>query len=317
MTRKNETLTVLALGGNALIRQGEKGEIEQQRRHIREALEQLPALLDNQGLLLITHGNGPVVGNLLLQNEAAREIVPPVPLDVCDADSEGSIGYMIQQEMVNRLRGLEENRPVVSVITQVVVDAADPGFVHPTKPVGPFYTRQEAEILRRARGWTIFEDAGRGYRRVVPSPRPLEVIESEPIRLLLRHGVVVIAGGGGGIPVIRNEDGMLRGVEAVVDKDLTTALLAKSLRARRMVFLTAVDCVYRHFGRSDQEPLSCLSIPEVRHFQQMGEFPPGSMGPKIEAALDFLETGGQEVLITSPECLTDALGGKAGTCIIP
>ena len=317
MTTRNKKLTVLALGGNALIRKGEKGEIEQQRRHIRDALEQLPALLGNQGLLLITHGNGPVVGNLLLQNEAAREIVPPVPLDVCDADSEGSIGYMIQQEMVNRLRGLEENRPVVSLITQVVVDAADPGFAHPTKPVGPFYTRQEAEILRRERGWTIFEDAGRGYRRVVPSPRPLEVIESEPIRLLLRHGVVVIAGGGGGIPVIRNEDGGLRGVEAVVDKDLTTALLAKSLRARRMVFLTAVDCVYRHFGRSDQEPLSCLSIPEVRHFQETGEFPPGSMGPKIEAALDFLEAGGGEVLITSPECLTDALGGKAGTRIIP
>jgi len=317
MTTRNKKLTVLALGGNALIRKGERGEIEQQRRHIRDALEQLPALLGNQGLLLITHGNGPVVGNLLLQNEAAREIVPPVPLDVCDADSEGSIGYMIQQELVNRLRGLEENRPVVSVITQVVVDAADPGFSHPTKPVGPFYTRQEAENLRRERGWTIFEDAGRGYRRVVPSPRPLEVIESEPIRLLLRHGVVVIAGGGGGIPVIRNEEGMLRGVEAVVDKDLTTALMAKSLRAPRMVFLTAVDCVYRHFGRSDQEPLPCLSIPEVRHFLEKGEFPPGSMGPKIEAALEFLEAGGEEVLITSPECLTDAIGGKAGTRIIP
>lgn len=309
-------IAMVALGGNALIRQGEKGEVEEQLRHIRESVLHLPLLLAKGYALIITHGNGPVVGQLLLQNEAARESVPSMPLDVCDADSEGSIGYLTQQTLVNVLRGRNGERPVVSLITQVVVDPADPAFVRPTKPVGPFYSAAEAEQLRRAKGWTVVADAGRGYRRVVPSPRPLQVVEEEAIRILLDHGVVVIAAGGGGVPVMRTEAGELQGVEAVIDKDRVSALLAGRLGARLLVILTAVDFVYRRFGRPDQEPLLRLDVATARRLLAEGEFAPGSMGPKIEAAIDFLSAGGREVLITLPENLADALDGKTGTRIV-
>lgn len=314
--RKN-SVTVVALGGNALIRQGERGEIEQQRQHIREAIEPLPLLLGEGIDLLITHGNGPVVGNLLLQNEAGREVVPEAPLDVCDADSEGSIGYLVQQELTNRLSRLGDRRNVVSVITQVLVDAADPGFQHPVKPVGPFYGREEADALRNERGWTVREDAGRGFRRMVASPVPREIIELDAIRLLLTHGVVVIAAGGGGIPVVRDQAGNLRGVEAVIDKDRSSALLARTLKADRLIFLTAVDCVYRRFGLPGQEALPVLSIAQAIQLQKNGEFAEGSMGPKIQSSTEYLLAGGQEVLITSPESLPSALKGKSGTRIIP
>lgn len=310
-------IAVVALGGNALIRQGERGEVAEQLRHIRESVVHLPLLLEKGYALVITHGNGPVVGQLLLQNEAARETVPPMPLDVCDADSEGSIGYLTQQTLVNVLRGRCGGRPVVSLITQVVVDPADPAFDKPSKPVGPFYGAGEADGLRRVKGWAVVEDAGRGFRRVVPSPRPLQVVEEDAIRILLEHGVVVIAAGGGGIPVMRAESGELHGVEAVIDKDRVSALLAGRLGARLLVILTAVDCVYRRFGRPDQEPLRRIDIATARRLLQDGEFPPGSMGPKIEAAIDFLAAGGEEVLITLPENLAEAIEGRTGTRIVP
>jgi carbamate kinase len=315
--RRKPPIAVVALGGNALIRQGEKGEVEEQLRHIRESVLHLPLLLAKGYALVITHGNGPVVGQLLLQNEAARETVPSMPLDVCDADSEGSIGYLTQQTLVNVLRGQRGKRPVVSLITQIVVDPADPAFSRPTKPVGPFYTEVEAEELRRTKGWTVVADAGRGFRRVVPSPRPLQVVEEDAIRILLEHGVVVIAAGGGGVPVRRTETGELLGVEAVIDKDHASSLLARGLGARLLVILTAVDFVYRRFGRPDREPLPRLDVAMARRLLEEGEFAPGSMGPKIEAAIEFLEAGGEEVLITLPENLADALEGKTGTRIVP
>ena len=310
------SIAVVALGGNALIRQGERGEIAEQLEHIRESVQHLPLLLDKGYALVITHGNGPVVGQLLLQNEAARKSVPRMPLDVCDADSEGSVGYLTQQTLYNVLRGRKGEHPVVSLITQVVVDPADPAFSDPTKPVGPFYTETEAFELRRIRRWTVMDDSGRGFRRVVPSPLPLRVIEEESIRILLDHGVVVIAAGGGGISVMLTEAGELRGVEAVIDKDRASTLLATGLGARLLVILTAVEFVYRQFGRPDQEPLPCLDVAMARKLLEEGEFPPGSMGPKIEAAIDFLEGGGEEVLITLPEKLAEALAGKTGTRMV-
>jgi len=309
-------LAVVALGGNALIRPGEKGEIAEQLRHILESVQHLPLLLEKGYGLVITHGNGPVVGQLLLQNEAARETVPPMPLDVCDADSEGSIGYLTQQALTNVLRSHGSRRPVVSLITQVVIDPADPAFAKPTKPVGPFYDAEAAERLRRQKGWTVAEDAGRGFRRMVPSPGPLQVVEEDAIRILLEHGVVVIAAGGGGIPVMLTARGEVKGVEAVIDKDRVSALLAGRLGARLLVILTAVDYVYRRFGRPDQEPLAQMNVELARRLLRKGEFAPGSMGPKIEAAIDFLEGGGEEVLITLPELLSDALAGKTGTRIV-
>ncbi len=310
-------LAIVALGGNALIRQGERGTVGEQLAHIQEATQHLPSLLGQGYRLLLTHGNGPVVGHLLLQNEAAREIVPPMPLDVCDADSEGSIGYLTQQTLVNQLRGSDGARPVASIVTQVLVDPEDPAFAAPSKPVGVFYSREQAAVLGQTKGWVLREDAGRGFRRMVPSPRPLGVVEEEPIRILLEHGVIVIAAGGGGIPVIRLSSGALEGVEAVVDKDHASALLGRILGARLLVILTAVDRVCRRFGTPGETPIDSLGADEAREMLAAGEFLPGSMGPKIEAALDFLSGGGEEVLITAPELLREALAGRAGTRILP
>ena len=309
-------IVVVALGGNALIRQGERGDVGEQLRHIRESVAFLPLLLNQGWSVLITHGNGPIVGQLLLQNEAAGDLVPAMPLDVCDADSEGSVGYLIQQTLANELNRHGVSRQVVSLVTQIVVDAEDPGFSRPSKPVGPFYPAAEAEKLRRERGWSLVEDAGRGYRRVVPSPRPVDVVEREAIRILLDHGVVVVAAGGGGIPVTRDENGAMHGVEAVIDKDRASALLAKTLGARRLIILTAVEYVYAGFGQPGEKPLPLMSTETARNLLAAGEFPPGSMGPKIEAAIEFLEEGGEEVLITLPERLGEALEGKTGTRIV-
>jgi carbamate kinase len=309
-------IVVVALGGNALIRQGERGDVGEQLRHIRESVAFLPLLLNQGWSVLITHGNGPIVGQLLLQNEAAGDLVPAMPLDVCDADSEGSVGYLIQQTLANELNRHGVSRQVVSLVTQIVVDAEDPGFSRPSKPVGPFYPAAEVEKLRRERGWSLVEDAGRGYRRVVPSPRPVDVVEREAIRILLDHGVVVVAAGGGGIPVTRDENGAMHGVEAVIDKDRASALLAKTMDARRLIILTAVEYVYTGFGQPGEKPLPLMSTETARNLLAAGEFPPGSMGPKIEAAIEFLEEGGEEVLITLPERLGEALEGKTGTRIV-
>lgn len=306
---------VIALGGNAIQRPGQRGTVDEQIANIRLSLDGVVAALAAGWSLLLTHGNGPQVGQMLMMVEAARGQVPELPLGICVADTEGALGYLIQQALLNRLR--RERRPlaVVTLITQVVVDRNDPAFAHPTKPVGQFLRREEAERFSVDRGWKIADDAGRGLRRVVPSPRPLAIVEGETIRRLLEAEVVVIAAGGGGVPVIEEPDGTLRGVDAVIDKDLASAVLAKSTGAQRLVMLTGEPFVFLDYGKTAQRPLSALSVREAGRYLEEGQFPPGSMGPKIEAALDFLAGGGEEGLITSIDGFTAALEGKTGTRI--
>ncbi|MBM4274386.1 MAG: carbamate kinase [Deltaproteobacteria bacterium] len=306
---------VIALGGNALIRPGELGTVEEQYRRISQAMAPTADLVTSGFQSVITHGNGPMVGHLLLQMECARAIVPPMPLFMCDADSEGGLGYLIQQCLVNELRRRGKERGVVTVITQVEVSADDPAFGNPDKPIGPFYPPGEAERLRTEQGWQLLEDAGRGWRRVVPSPRPLTIIEQDIISYLLQGGIIVIAAGGGGVPVVRLPDGDLRGVEAVIDKDRASAVLAREIDADLLIFLTAVEYVYLDYWQPAQRPLTTLTSAEAYKYLQDGHFPPGSMGPKIESAVDFLSQGGRRVLITQPESLAEALQGRTGTHI--
>jgi carbamate kinase len=306
---------VLALGGNALIRPGDAGTLEEQYRRISEAMAHTADLVTAGFAIVLTHGNGPMVGNLLLQMECARALVPPMPLFMSDADTEGSLGYLIQQCLVNELHRRGRTRGVATVITQVVVAADDPAFNAPDKPIGPFYTAAEVERLTTERGWRLAEDAGRGWRRVVPSPRPLTVVEQDIISYLLHGGIIVIAAGGGGVPVIRQEGGDLKGVEAVIDKDRTAAVLAREIAADLLIFLTAVEYVFLDYGKPSQRPLKTLDAAQTRKYLEAGHFAPGSMGPKMEAALDFLSQGGQRVLITQPETLAQALQGHTGTHI--
>jgi carbamate kinase len=307
---------LLALGGNAIIPPHGAGTIEEQIAITGRTLAPVAAGLDQATRLVITHGNGPVVGNIVLRNEAARDTVPPMPLDVCDADSQGGLGYMIQQAMRNALKRVGKEREVAAVVTQVLVDPDDPAFSHPTKPIGPFYRQEAADRLRASRGWQMIEDSGRGYRRVVPSPKPLAIIEVKTIRALIEAGVVVVAAGGGGIPVVRRPDGMVAGVEAVIDKDLSAVLLARSVGADQLVIVTGVDRVAIGYNTPRQQDLEVIAIDDAQHYLAAGEFPPGSMGPKIEAALEFLAAGGREVIITSPGALGPALEGRHGTRIV-
>jgi carbamate kinase len=316
--RDQRKLAVVAFGGNALIRKGQEGtQWEQLENAQATARSLIPILKDGYGLVLV-HGNGPQVGNVLIQVEEAVTKVPPLSLDVCVAMSEGSIGYMLEVAVKNELRRRRLKRPgIVTLITEVVVDQRDPGFRRPTKPIGPFYPRFRAEDLMHKQGWSMIEDAGRGWRKVVPSPRPLEVVQREAIRSAIRDGSIVIAGGGGGIPVYRTKEGDLRGVEAVIDKDYTASLIATDLRADLFVTLTGVDHVSIHFGRPDQKAIRRMDLDEARAYQSGGEFPEGSMGPKIRAAIEFVQETGREVLITSSARLLDALHGKGGTRIVP
>jgi carbamate kinase len=306
-------LCVFSLGGNALILRGEKGTIEEQFAHTRSCTSQISRMVKEDYRIVITHGNGPIVGNIVIRNEAARNTVPPMPLYICDADSEGGIGYMIQQTLYNSLKGIQDVRGVVTIITQVLVEGNDPAFKDPSKPIGPFYTEEDAVKLETTRGWTLREDSGRGYRRVVPSPRPKRIIETGVIRQLCEFGVITIAAGGGGVPVIELPDGNLRGVDAVVDKDLATSLLARELGAECFINLTQVDSVYLNYGRHGQRALRDVGLEEISAYYEQGHFPPGSMGPKIEAAIEFLRAGGREVIITTPELIGEAMEGRAGT----
>jgi carbamate kinase len=277
----------------------------------------LLTLLERGYELAITHGNGPQVGNLLMQNALAREMVPDLPLDVLVAQTEGSLGYILQQELLNELRRHGIRKYVVTMITQVVVDRNDPAFENPTKPVGPFYTETEADALRRRfPGWHVAEDAGRGYRRIVPSPTPKKIIQSKMIRSLVYAGNVVLALGGGGVPIIKDERNEYMGVEAVIDKDLSSALLAVDIKADIFVLLTNMERVCLNYGAPDQRPIDVMTCEEAREFLRQGHFPPGSMGPKVRAALIYLEGGGREVLITDPDHLIPALDGRAGTRVV-
>ncbi len=309
-------LDVVALGGNAIIPAGGRGTIAEQRDLTSYTMKQVAGLLASGRRVVLTHGNGPIVGNIVERNEAVKDRIPPMPLDICGADSQGGIGYMLQQCLKNELelKGLPSQ--VVAIVSQVVVDVDDEAFDHPTKPIGPFYTEDKAVELEHEKGWSMINDADRGFRRVVPSPMPLEIVEAEVIKRMLDAGTVVIAVGGGGIPVVREKNG-LRGVEAVIDKDRAAAALAEETGAERLIILTGVEEVYVGFGTPDQKPLGKVRLSEIKKLHESGEFPPGSMGPKIEAAIDFLEKGGREVIISHARKLRDACEGKAGTHIVP
>ncbi len=309
-------IDVIALGGNAIIPTTGSGTIEEQRELTATSMRQVADLILGGRRVIITHGNGPIVGNIVERNEAVKDRIPPMPLDVCGADSQGGIGYMIQQSLRNELVACGAPREVVAVVSQVVVAPDDGAFDHPTKPIGPFYGETDAAGLMRDKGWKMVMDANRGWRRVVPSPRPLEIIEAQTISNLLKAGTVVIAVGGGGVPVVRR-DGRLVGVEAVVDKDRASAVLAKMVGAERLIILTSVPEVYVRFGMPDQRALGTVRLSEIKKYEDAGEFPPGSMGPKIEAAIDFIVAGGRHVIISDAAKLLEACDGSVGTHILP
>ena len=307
---------LLAVGGNSLIRAGEKGTVSEQLENTRRTAAAILGLIRQGYRLVITHGNGPQVGAALLRSERASDQVPGHSLDVCDAATQGEIGYLLQQSLNNELAHAGLQVPVVTVLTQVVVSPDDPAMQHPTKPIGPFYSRADAEERRRLLGWQIVEDAARGYRRVVPSPEPVDVVELEVIRDLVDDGVLVIAAGGGGIPVMRSNAGF-RGVEAVIDKDRASALLACELGVDLFAISTDTDFVYLDYKKPGQRPILRAGAAEMEAWLRQGHFPPGNMGPKVESALRFLRHGGQEVIITSYQHLEEAVAGRAGTHIVP
>jgi carbamate kinase len=306
---------LIAVGGNSLIRAGEKGTIDEQLANTRRTAAAIVALLQEGHRLVITHGNGPQVGAALLRSERASDQVYGQSLDVCDATTQGEIGYLLQQSLRNALDRAGMPVPVVTVLTQVVVCKDDPAMHHPTKPIGPFYSRAIAEERARVLGWQVVEDAARGYRRVVPSPEPMELVEEPVIRMLLAQGVLVIAAGGGGIPVVKTADG-LKGVEAVIDKDRVSALLASRLGVDCFIISTDADRVYLDYRRPTQRALDRVTAQQIEEHHRAGQFPPGNMGPKIESALRFLGAGGKEVIITSYERIAAALRGEAGTRIV-
>jgi len=307
---------LVSLGGNAILKHGQKGTADEQAVNVENTAKHLAALLRRGERIAITHGNGPQVGNILLQNEIAKETLPPMPLDVCGAESQGMIGYMLQRALRSELESGGLNVPVTTIVSQTLVDAQDPAFKNPTKPVGPFYTATEARQLRESKGWHIISDSGRGYRRVVPSPTPLDILEKETIIRLFETGTVVISVGGGGVPVIKQKNGKLRGVEAVLDKDRTAALLAKILGVETLLILTDVEKVFINYGKPDQRALDRMTAQECRKYLTEGQFPVGSMGPKIESAVSFLSgSPGKRVVIASLEMAEEALKGSAGTTI--
>jgi len=315
MDIKTPKTFVIALGGNSILRANEKGTIGEQYHNLQQTSEQLLELLASGSRIVITHGNGPQVGNLLLALELAKDVVPAMPLDICGAATEGFMGYMIQNTLASVLREAGVKHNITTVITQVVVDKNDPAFKNPTKPIGPFYDLNQTQKLRREKGWVMIEDANRGYRRVVSSPRPVSIQQARIIKSMLDAGEIVIAVGGGGIPGIRGRNRTLMGAEAVIDKDYASSRLAVEIDADVLLILTAVEHVFRDFGLPSQKALDHLKLAEAKQLLAKGQFSVGSMEPKIEAAINFLEEKDGEVIITLPETATAALQGKTGTRI--
>jgi carbamate kinase len=310
--RKN---VLIALGGNALLQAGESGTDLEQIAHVRETAVRCLEIIEDGYSVVLTHGNGPQVGAILLKNEIAKDTLPPMPLDICGAESQGLIGYMIQREFYNILEEAKISKSVGCVLTQVLVNQNDPAFAHPTKPIGPFYKEEEKKELEKEKGWTMIYQEGKGYRRVVPSPIPITIVEKEIIKTLMDNGIIVIACGGGGIPVIREENGTLKGVEAVIDKDRTAAVLGRNLGVDVLMILTDVDKVAINFGKKDQKFLDKLTVEQAKRYIQMGHFGKGSMEPKVQAACEFVENGGSKAIITSLNKSKMALDGHTGTII--
>ncbi len=308
-------LAVVAFGGNALLRPEDRGTQEEQIARAKQAARWLAEIVRREYKLIVVHGNGPQVGNILIQAEEASTKIPPQSLDVCVAQTEGSIGFMLQQAIRNRLESVGLGGDVTTVLTEVEVDPNDLAFKRPTKPIGPFFTRYRAEALERDLGWTMREDSGRGWRHVVPSPRPLRILNVKTIEHMLDTAAVVIAAGGGGIPVVRGRDGSWRGIEAVIDKDFASAKLASDLNADLFIVLTGVAKISIDFGKPSQKQFDRMTVAEAEKHLADGQFPAGSMGPKVEASLQFVRATGKEVLITDVEHLREALEGKDGTVI--
>lgn len=306
---------LVAMGGNSLIDRSLPPTVENQFLITSRAVAPVAELVAGGAELVLTHGNGPQVGFMQLRSHLARDEVHEVPLDSLVADTQGAIGYMIQRDLREQLRQRGAAAKVATLVTEVRVDPDDPEMKNPRKPVGRFYTSEEAQRMVRMRGWDVVEDSGRGYRRVVPSPYPKEIVQLEVIRTLVQAGVLVIACGGGGIPVVREPDGTIRGVEGVIDKDRTSALLANQLGCERMVITTGVERIFRDFSSATPEGIEETTVSELRQMAADGHFPPGSMGPKVEAACTFLDRGGQEVTICRPTDLVAAFHGRAGTTI--
>jgi len=306
---------VLAIGGNAIIKEGQKGTIEEQRENLVESSKPVLDLMEQGHTVVITHGNGPQVGNTLIRGEMAKSVIPEYPLDVYGAETQGNLGYLIQQIFKNEMTSRNINKTIATVVTQSVVSKEDPAFESPTKPIGPFYSKEDMEKIVAESNLTFVEDAGRGYRRVVASPKPVRIVEKEAIETLLNNGISVVSTGGGGIPVIENE-GKIEGIEAVIDKDFASALLAADINADFLFILTGVEQVAINFGKPDQQNLLEMTVDEALRYLDEGQFPKGSMGPKIEAAILFLQKGGKNVIITSMDKLQDALEGKTGTRIV-
>ena len=319
MSKSNGPVIVVAVGGNALLREHQRGTYEEQMDNIEQCTAGLASIIADGHRLVLIHGNGPQVGLLMQRAENPGTAVPSVPLFVHNAETQGQIGHQLMNSLAGRLasRLSSTDAPVAAVLTSVVVASDDPAFQHPTKPVGSFYNREAIEAMAREKDFAYVEDSGRGYRKVVASPRPLAVIEAELVRDILATGRSVIAAGGGGIPVVRTEDGRLEAVEAVIDKDLTAALLAASIKADTLVILTGVEQVAIHFNKPGMRLLGTVGVSEIKGYAAEGHFPPGSMGPKISACIDFVERTGGRAIITTLDKAVNALAGLCGTAIVP
>ncbi len=313
-------LAVLAIGGNSLIKDKQHETVEDQYKAVCETAKHIVGMVEQGFDVVVTHGNGPQVGFILRRSEIAHEVagMHPVPLVNCGADTQGAIGYQIQQALDNEFFKRGINKKAATVVTQVVVDKNDPAFKNPSKPIGTFYTKEQAEKLKKEHpDWVIINDAGRGYRRVVPSPMPKEIVEQPAIELLVKNGFSVVGVGGGGIPVIRNENGELEGIDAVIDKDNASSLLAVNIKADIFIISTAVEKVYLNYNKPNQKALDKMTVAEAKKYIEEGHFAKGSMLPKIQAVIRFLEAGGKEAIITNPESLERALKGETGTHIYP
>lgn len=309
-------IALIAFGGNALLPENQRGLQEEQMRNAQKAAKLMVHIVGKGYELIIVHGNGPQVGNLLIQMEEAVTKIPPFSLEVCDAMTEGSMGYMLERAIINELRTRSLDKEVATLVTQVIVDKEDPAFQNPTKPVGPFYSKYRAQMLAKEKKWAMIEDAGRGYRKVVPSPKPIDVVSKWIIRDLVHAGRVVIAAGGGGIPIIINGRGLFKGMEAVIDKDYVASLIAREVKVDLFIILTNIERVCLDYGTPQERPVDVMTAAEAKEYLSQGQFPPGSMGPKIEAAIEYIQAGGKEVLITSASHLKAALIKRSGTRIV-
>jgi carbamate kinase len=309
-------IALIAFGGNAILPSKQRGLQSEQMNNARKAASLMIYIVKKGYDLIIVHGNGPQVGNLLIQMEESITKIPPFSLEVCDAMTEGSMGFMLEKALINELRKNSIDKEVVTLITQVVVDREDQAFSNPSKPIGPFYSQYRASMLKRQKNWKMIEDAGRGYRKVVPSPRPIDVVPKRIVRELVQTGKIVIAAGGGGIPVIINGNGLFQGVEAVIDKDYTASMIAREAKAELFIILTNVPRVSLNYDKPEEESIPVMTVEEAKVHLAQGQFPPGSMGPKIEAAIEYIQNGGERVIITSANHLKASLLNRSGTQII-